>query len=95
MALLPNMKILAVLEFAPGTGPRKRGSFSGAMAESGFTRLPGVSSCWVTDQMFPAVAPAREALAQVAAATDVRVHKAYLVEYGDFATFPPATARRA
>ena len=88
------MKILAVLEFAPGTGPRKRGSFSGAMANSGFIRLPGVSSCWVADQKFPAIAPAREALAQVAAATAVRVHKAYLVEYGDFATFPHDPARR-
>jgi hypothetical protein len=89
------MKILAVLEFAPGTGPRKRGTFNGAMAESGFTRLPGVSSCWVADRTFPDIAPAREALAQVAATTDVRVHRAYLVEYGDFATFPSQPARRS
>jgi len=88
------MKILAVLEFAPGTGPRKRGSFYGAMADSGFIRLPGVSSCWIADQKFPAIDPARDALAQVAAATDVTVHKAYLVEYGDFAAYPPAAARR-
>ncbi|MEK7951538.1 hypothetical protein [Luteolibacter soli] len=89
------MKILAVIEFSPGTGPKKRGSFSTAMADSGFTRLPGVSSCWIADRKFSAVDPAREALAQVAATTEVRVHKAYLVEYGEFLTFPPTPARRA
>ena len=88
------MKILAVIEFAPGTGPKKRTSFSTGMAQSGFTRLPGVSSCWVADRTFTAVHPAREAVAQVSLDAEVRVHKAYIVEYGEFATFPAATARR-
>jgi len=88
------MKILAVIEFAPGTGPKKRGSFSSAMTESGFTRLAGVSSCWIADRIFTAVDPAREAIAQVAATTEVRVHMAYLVEHGEFATFPATAARR-
>jgi len=88
------MKILAVIEFAPGTGPKKRTSFSTGMAQYGFIRLPGVSSCWVADRSFDALHPAREAIAQVALATEVRVHKAYIVEYGEFAAFPAATARR-
>ena len=89
------MKILAVIEFSPGTGPKKRGSFSGAMAQSGFVRLPGVSSCWVADRQFTAVDPAREAVAQVAASTHVSVHKAYLVEYGDCAILHAGEVRRA
>lgn len=88
------MKILAVIEFAPGTGPKKRTSFSTGMARYGFVRLPGVSSCWVADRAFVALHPAREAVAQVSLDAEVRVHKAYLVEYGEFATFPAATARR-
>ena len=90
-----KMKILAVIEFAPGTGPKKRGSFNGAMTKSGFVRLPGVSSCWVADRKFTDVDPAREAVAKVAASTAVNVHQAYLVEYGEFAVFPASVARRA
>lgn len=89
------MKILTVVEFGPGIKLQRRSAFQAAMCARGFLRLPGVSATWVADEIFVDLDPAREAVAQAAAASDAAIHKAYLVEYGDFAVFPGELKRRA
>jgi hypothetical protein len=88
------MKILTIIEFSPGTKLHRRSAFQAAMTERGFVRLPGVSATWVADRKFTSVELARDSVSQAAALADLPIHKAYVVEYGDYAVFPQESRRR-
>ena len=84
----PPMKILVLLEFCPGTTARKRTAYNREMLEAGFLRLPGVSTAWVADQKFTEIALAEDVVARASASTGAMVHRAYVVEYGQYSVYP-------
>ena len=81
------MKILMILEFAPGSTIHSRSRLTSNLTESGFVRLRGVSGAWVADECFDSVEEAKDALAEAAASSRVAIHKAYLVEYNRYEVF--------
>jgi len=82
------VKIFAVIENPPSTGRIRRGRFLTAMKTRGFLNLPGVPAGWVADHQYSTVDEARNAIADASTVSGVTIHRAYVIEYGNFAMLP-------